>query len=1278
MTLKRILILSLLLTAAWNAGARNRAGEIERQIRPVTFPERDFRITDFGAEAGGEADCRPAVAAAIDRCSREGGGRVVIPAGRWFSKGPVVLKSHVNLHLEAGAVLFFSSDEADYLPAVLTRWEGTEVYNYSPLIYAWQATNIAVTGQGVIDGRGSHNFAHWKPRQKADQKALRRMGTDLVPVSDRLFGEGHYLRPAMLEPVNCTDVLIEGVTFVDSPFWVIHPLACENVTVRGVTVDSYNLNNDGCDPESCTNVLIEDCTFRTGDDGIAIKSGRDNDAWRIGRPTENVLIRNCSFRSKANGVCIGSEISGGVRNVVVENVRMSDVGNGIYFKSNLDRGGYIEDVFVCGVEADSVRKTLVLFEPDYKSESRENHPTAFRGFVIEDVRAQWAGKAGIDIRGFADMPVRDVTISRLTLASTPEPVIVRNAAGIILSEVTINGERQDRRDPDACISLNGKWEVAIADTMPQTYAAKVPVPGVITMATPSLGEDLDAVDNREIGYDYVWYRRTFTLDGAAYPRALLRLRAKYNAQVFLNGREIGCDPHTTYSHGTFDLSEAIDYDGANELVVRVGSWNTATTPSKENSAEWWRNSRAPGIWDDVTLCLGQSVSIDHLKILPEVPEGRVRCVATLVNTSTRDERLAIEAAVCDDMLAVSRAAAEVFVPAGGSAKCELMLPADMLRTWSAGKEGTPWLYRMEVTATNTAGVLCSRKSERFGYRSIETRGRDVLVNGEKVLFRAENIAFVRALNRWADVMFDEAWIRRFLRVAVQEYNFNYLRFHLGHAYGKWYDIADEEGIMIQDEWRFMHDDEPTGKDLDDTETEFRRWISENVNHPSIVAWDQENEGNVRLEALKAELRRYDPTRLWGEDDYDAKHIYEYSENVVKDFSGYTISDTKPSTVLESCRLWTNEFGRLEPRENFKTSRTASGWGLYYYDRDDIARLLSDLHADIGTFYRSRRLQAWAPFALLSGAVNGHNFYRGDIADSLSPQPNLLVLKRLNEPIGTSVEMNQAREWYKDKTLYRPGAEYRKTIWVWNDLPRACDVRLRVLLVAPDGTKHICADEIVPVAASSAVKREIRLTMPRTQGVCLVEPRLTLPGGREVAGVRRRLMVARNASKVAERMAFGGRRTPVAGGWSILEHFTGSDIPDPVRQGIIAAAGDGLIDRIDVSGTPEVPTYIVQSTRYESHDRLHLTTTTFDAEGRVRDIRRAEAMPYVNLPAPVRRTIVEVVGSVPVDESRVIRRGEGDETTYEITMIGSDLRYKLRITDDGVLHDKKVTRKKAKK
>ena len=454
MNLKRILILSFLLMTVWSVDAQSRAGAIERLIRPVTFPDRDYRIIDYGALPGGESDCLPAITAAINRCSREGGGRVVIPAGRWFSKGPVVLKSYVNLYLEAGAELLFSSDEADYLPVVLTRWEGTEVYNYSPLIYAWQATNIAVSGKGILNGQGSCNFAQWKPQQYNDQKTLRQMGTNLTPVCERIFGEGHFLRPGMLEMVNCSNVLIEGVTFVDSPFWVIHPLACENVTVRAVTVDSYNLNNDGCDPESCTNVLIEDCVFRTGDDGIAIKSGRDNDAWRIGRPTENVLIRNCMFHSKTNGVCIGSEISGGVRNVVVENVRMSDVSNCIYFKSNLDRGGYIEEVFICGVEADSIRQTLVRFEPDYKSESRENYPTVFRKFVIEDIGARWAGKVGIDIRGFADMPVSDVTISRLTLVSTPEPVVIRNAVGITLSEVTINGKRQDCCVPNGRISFN--------------------------------------------------------------------------------------------------------------------------------------------------------------------------------------------------------------------------------------------------------------------------------------------------------------------------------------------------------------------------------------------------------------------------------------------------------------------------------------------------------------------------------------------------------------------------------------------------------------------------------------------------------------------------------------------------------------------------------------------------------------------------------------------------------------------------------------------------------
>lgn len=441
--MKRVIMTLAFAFAGLCATAQNwdMALEIEKSIIAPTFRIVDYKITDYGAVAGGTQDALPAIRAAIDKCTFEGGGRVVVPKGKFFCKGPVVLKSNVNLHLEKGSELIFSSDESDYLPAVLTRWEGTELYNYSPLIYAYGVKNIAITGSGVLNGQGSKNIATWKPRQKPDQRRLREMGTNLVPVNERLFGKGSLIRPAFVEPVACSNVLIEGVTIIDAPFWVIHPLLCENVTVRGVRVDSTNDNNDGCDPESCLNVLIENCYFRTGDDGIAIKSGRDNDAWRVGQPTQNVIIRNCVFDSKINGLCIGSEISGGVRNVFVENVEIKNSTDAIYFKSNKDRGGYITNINIRNVKVGDVRSTLVKFEPDYKSESKNNYPTLFKGFVIENITARSAAKSGIDISGFAQMPVEDVTIRNLTLESTPVALVINNSKGEKLENITINGKR---------------------------------------------------------------------------------------------------------------------------------------------------------------------------------------------------------------------------------------------------------------------------------------------------------------------------------------------------------------------------------------------------------------------------------------------------------------------------------------------------------------------------------------------------------------------------------------------------------------------------------------------------------------------------------------------------------------------------------------------------------------------------------------------------------------------------------------------------------------------
>ena len=342
----------------------------------------------------------------------------------------------------------------------------------------------------------------------------------------------------------------------------------------------------------------------------------------MGRPTENVVIRNCTFNSKANGVCIGSEISGGVRNVYIENVRISGAKNGIYFKSNLDRGGFIEDIRVLGVQADTIHNSLINFDPDYKSESRQHYPTRFTDFRISDVTAVNVGNCAIDITGFQDMPIENVRITDVTVGKAGIPVKVSYADNVILQDITINGGKYDMTAPSASKSLNGEWEVALSDTLPSRFISTVPVPGVITQARPSHGEDLDATGlTDDVGYDHVWYRCRFSLDMPEYPQANLKLRAKYNAEVWLNGVRIRYDPYCAYSHGSFDLSDVIRYQEENELTVKVGSWNTATFPSKDNSAEWWRNSRAAGIWDDVTIEFSQEISFGPVSVLPDVKGG---------------------------------------------------------------------------------------------------------------------------------------------------------------------------------------------------------------------------------------------------------------------------------------------------------------------------------------------------------------------------------------------------------------------------------------------------------------------------------------------------------------------------------------------------------------------------------------------------------------------------------------------------------------------------------
>ncbi len=414
---------------------------ILKRIMPPTFPDRDFDITHFGAVGDGIADNRDAIARAITACAEAGGGRVVIPAGRYLTNGPIHLQSNVNLHIHEAAEIVFGNNPADYLPMVLVRWEGTECHNYSPLVYAQGKTNIAITGKGTLNGQAKGAWATWKKKQNPDKATLRQMGNDGIPVEQRSFGPGHFLRPSMIQLFDCRNVLVEGVTIKDSPFWVVHPTYCTNVTVRGINVDSWNTNNDGCDPDSSTDVLIEHCVFNTGDDSVAIKAGRDQDGWRVGKLSENIVVRHCTMNSEANGLCIGSEMSGGVRNIFLEKCTLGKLDSALYFKSNLDRGGCIENVFVRQIEAEEIG-SLVMFRNDYHGYRGNHFPTSFRNFLIEDVTCGSARKYGVHIVGVEDAHIDNVFLKNVTIDRAKTATKIEYTDRVEYRNVTINGERQ--------------------------------------------------------------------------------------------------------------------------------------------------------------------------------------------------------------------------------------------------------------------------------------------------------------------------------------------------------------------------------------------------------------------------------------------------------------------------------------------------------------------------------------------------------------------------------------------------------------------------------------------------------------------------------------------------------------------------------------------------------------------------------------------------------------------------------------------------------------------
>jgi polygalacturonase len=363
------------------------------------------------------------------------------------------LKSHVNLHVSEGATLAFSQDPRDFLPVVFTRWEGVELMNYSPLIYAFEQENVAVTGKGTLDGQADEtHWWPWKgrrepggaPHQGPARARLLEMAASGAPVAERVFGDGHYLRPSFIQPYRSRHVLIEGVRIVRSPMWEIHPVLCTNVTVRNVTIDTHGPNNDGCDPESCRDVLIEGCTFDTGDDCIALKSGRNDDGRRVNVPVENVIVRDCVMKDGHGGVVIGSEISGGARNVFAERCEMSspNLDRALRIKTNSVRGGTIEHVYMRDVTVGEVAEAVLTVNFFYEEGDAGPYPPIVRDVEMRNVTSR-KSKHALLLRGYAHDPIRDVRIVDCSFDGVAKPDVLEGVAKLTLRNVRINGQRRD-------------------------------------------------------------------------------------------------------------------------------------------------------------------------------------------------------------------------------------------------------------------------------------------------------------------------------------------------------------------------------------------------------------------------------------------------------------------------------------------------------------------------------------------------------------------------------------------------------------------------------------------------------------------------------------------------------------------------------------------------------------------------------------------------------------------------------------------------------------------
>lgn len=397
----------------------------------ITIPNfegsSEFLITNYGAAQGDKEKTSKAIEKAISEAHESGGGKVIIPQGEWLT-GKIHLQTNVNLHLEEGAVLLFSEDPGDYLPPVHTTWEGMECYNYSPLIYAYECKNIAITGKGELKAK-MDVWREWFSRPSGHMNSLKRLynlAAENSPVQERqMVNDSANFRPQFIQFNRSENILLEGVKITQSPFWVIHPYLSKNIVIRDVEVWAHGHNNDGVDPEMSQNILIENSLFDQGDDAIAIKSGRNQDAWRLNTPSRNIIIRNSTVKNGHQLLALGSELSGGIENIFMTDCKVEEsakLNHLLFIKTNERRGGYVKNIYMENIQAGAIDAGVLGIETEVLYQWRDLVPTYERRLTqiadifLSDIKVNSADFIS-RVKAQRELPVQNVSLKNVRVDS---------------------------------------------------------------------------------------------------------------------------------------------------------------------------------------------------------------------------------------------------------------------------------------------------------------------------------------------------------------------------------------------------------------------------------------------------------------------------------------------------------------------------------------------------------------------------------------------------------------------------------------------------------------------------------------------------------------------------------------------------------------------------------------------------------------------------------------------------------------------------------------------